>query len=194
MNLEAEQSWTDIRRAMSKALVGAETEKHGLQLQLAEAEKTISGLRRQLAAKEKELSEANSYGAILRDEITNWLAERAAITSALKIKRMSGEAAAPLAQVLGAIDMQDKELAAWRETQKWCDALESDDPARAIQKLAREYLDMRAERDRLKGLLELKEQLLVCYRIGKQPSEKLLAALSKEAQAPPQGQGEEQLQ
>ena len=46
--------------------------------------------------------------------------------------------------------------------------------------------DKDAENKRLKELLEAKDELLVCYRLGRRPTEKLMKKLDRLKAAPPQ--------
>ena len=41
------------------------------------------------------------------------------------------------------------------------------------------YQDIKAENKRLKELVEAKDELLVCYRLGRRPTEKLMKKLDK---------------
>ena len=48
-----------------------------------------------------------------------------------------------------------------------------------LAQLRRRCAKLKAENERLKELVDAKDELLVCYRLGKRPTEKLLLKLEK---------------
>lgn len=71
---------------------------------------------------------------------------------------------------------QQAHLRVLRHDKPWWDVEEG---AKCVIALACELEEVRQQTAKLKKLVEAQEKLLVCYRIGKHPSDKLLDTISK---------------